>query len=113
MKAPGEESSPWNDGHHLYRGKIDREANHDHGFNQTFKIVCGNRPVERPCRRRCRGTGRRCAAMHGGRCGPLPQICERCKDGKDGKDGKDACAHWACMHHKCTMEICPREHHHH
>jgi hypothetical protein len=51
--------------------------------------------------------------MHGGRCGPLPQICERCKDGKDGKDGKDACAHWACMHHKCTMEICPREHHHH
>ncbi len=39
--------------------------------------------------------------------GPLPQICERCKD------GKEACAHWACVHHKCTMEICPREHHHH
>ena len=39
--------------------------------------------------------------------GPLPQICERCKD------GKDACAHWACVHHKCTMEVCPREHHHH
>ena len=39
--------------------------------------------------------------------GLLPQICEKCKD------GKDACAHWACVHHKCTVEICPREHHHH
>ncbi len=38
--------------------------------------------------------------------GPLPQICEKCKD------GKDACAHWACVHHKCKVEICPREHHH-
>lgn len=36
--------------------------------------------------------------------GPLPQLCERCKD------GKEACAHWACVHHKCTMEICPRGH---
>ncbi len=36
--------------------------------------------------------------------GFLPQICERCGD------GKEACAHWACVHHKCTMEICPRGH---
>jgi len=38
--------------------------------------------------------------------GPLPQICEKCKD------GKDACAHWACVHHKCKVEISPRGHHH-
>ncbi len=36
--------------------------------------------------------------------GFLPQICERCGD------GKEACAHWTCVHHKYTMEICPRGH---
>ncbi len=35
--------------------------------------------------------------------GFLPQICERCGD------GKEACAHWTCVHRKCTMQICPRE----
>jgi hypothetical protein len=34
--------------------------------------------------------------------GPLPQICMRCKD------GKDACAHWACVRHRCVVETCPR-----
>jgi hypothetical protein len=34
--------------------------------------------------------------------GPLPQICERCRD------GHEACAHWACVRHRCVVEICPR-----
>ncbi len=34
--------------------------------------------------------------------GPLPQICVRCRD------GKDVCAHWACVHHRCVVETCPR-----
>lgn len=32
--------------------------------------------------------------------GPLPQICERCSD------GHFACAHWACVDHRCEIEIC-------
>ena len=32
--------------------------------------------------------------------GPLPQICMRCSN------GHSACAHWACVHHKCEMQIC-------
>jgi hypothetical protein len=37
--------------------------------------------------------------------GPLPQICEQCGN------GKSACAHWACVHHKCVVQICPRPAH--
>lgn len=36
--------------------------------------------------------------------GFLPHICEVCSN------GESACAHWACVSHKCTMEICPRGH---
>jgi hypothetical protein len=37
--------------------------------------------------------------------GPLPQICERCRD------GHDVCAHWACVRHRCVVEICPGRYH--
>jgi len=49
------------------------------------------------------------SAQAAGRCvrasqcrGPLPQICERCGN------GHTACAHWACLAHKCTVQICGR-----
>jgi hypothetical protein len=34
--------------------------------------------------------------------GPLPQICERCSN------GRTVCAHWGCVAHKCTVQICGR-----
>jgi hypothetical protein len=34
--------------------------------------------------------------------GPLPQICERCSN------GHTACAHWTCVAHRCTVQICGR-----
>jgi hypothetical protein len=34
--------------------------------------------------------------------GPLPQLCKRCSD------GRDACAHWACVRHKCVIAFCNR-----
>lgn len=34
--------------------------------------------------------------------GFLPHICERCSG------GHSACAHWACVHHRCEIQICPR-----
>jgi hypothetical protein len=34
--------------------------------------------------------------------GPLPQICERCSN------GHTVCAHWACVDHRCVMQICGR-----
>lgn len=34
--------------------------------------------------------------------GPLPQICERCSG------GHAVCAHWACVDHRCVMQICGR-----
>jgi len=34
--------------------------------------------------------------------GFLPHICERCSG------GHSACAHWACVHHRCEIQTCPR-----
>jgi hypothetical protein len=39
---------------------------------------------------------RRASQCHG----PLPDICRRC-------DGHSRCAHWACIHHRCVIRICP------
>jgi hypothetical protein len=43
------------------------------------------------------------SCMRASQCrGPLPQICERCSN------GRTACAHWACLAHRCTLQICGR-----
>jgi hypothetical protein len=34
--------------------------------------------------------------------GPLPQICERCSN------GHSVCAHWACVEHRCVVQLCGR-----
>jgi hypothetical protein len=46
-------------------------------------------------------------AAEGARClrasqchGALPHICRRC-------DGHTACAHWACVRHRCEIRTCP------
>lgn len=34
--------------------------------------------------------------------GLLPHFCKVCSN------GKSACAHWACVQHKCEIQSCPR-----
>jgi hypothetical protein len=34
--------------------------------------------------------------------GPLPMICMYCQSLQ-----KSVCAHWACVHHTCEVQICP------
>lgn len=55
------------------------------------------------------GLGAPAQAAEEGRCiiakqchGPLPQICEKCSN------GHEACAHWACVRHRCVVQVCGR-----
>lgn len=48
-----------------------------------------------PAAERC-NTAKQCHGL-------LPQICMRCSN------GHEACAHWACVRHRCVVETCPRK----